>query len=102
MLSPLNPGIYSALGYVQTLTGDLTNAVESFYKALGIRREDAFSTNMLTSMIEQLMNCVASFPGFHDITPRFPSLLISTKSWSSSRECRAIVEDNSMSMDQTL
>ena len=42
VLSPLNPSTYSALGYVQTLTGDLTNAVESFHKALGIRREDTF------------------------------------------------------------
>ena len=45
---PLNPSTYSTLCYVQTLTGDLTNAVESFHKALGIRREDALSTNMLT------------------------------------------------------
>ena len=81
MLSPpLKPSIYSALGYVQTLTGDLTNAVENFHKALGIRREDAFSTNMLTQVIEQLMNSVAPFPGFHDTTPRFPSLLIPPKS----------------------
>ena len=102
VLSPLNPSTYSALGYVQTLTGDLTNAVENFHKALGIRREDAFSTNMLTQVIEQLMNSVAPFPGFHDTTPRFPSLLISPKSPSSSRECSAIVEDDSSSMDQTM
>ena len=102
VLSPLNPSTYSALGYVQTLTGDLTNAVESFHKALGIRREDAFSTNMLTSVIEQLMNSVAPFPGFQDTTPRFPSLLISPKSPSSSRECSAIVEEDSISMDQTM
>ncbi len=29
-------------GYVQALTNDLTSAVESFHKALGIRREDTF------------------------------------------------------------
>ena len=47
VLSPLNPGTYSTLGYVQTLTGDLTNAVESYYKALG---------NMLTSVIAAHQN----------------------------------------------
>ena len=78
---------------MQTLTGDLTTAVENFHKALGIRSEDVFSTNVLTQVIEQLMNNVAPFPGFHDTTPRFPSLLISPKSPSSSRECSIIVND---------
>ena len=45
---------------------------------------------MVTLVIEQLMNCVALFPGF----------LISPKSLS--RECSAILEDDYMSMDQTL
>ena len=35
VLSPLNPSTYSALGYVQTLTGDHINAMESHHKALG-------------------------------------------------------------------
>ena len=30
-------------------------AVESFHKALGIRRDDTFSTTMLNNVIEQLM-----------------------------------------------
>ena len=53
MLKPLNPSTYSAIGFVQvisnqkqqeatdflqSLTGDLMGAVESFHKALGIRR----------------------------------------------------------------
>jgi len=74
VLSPLNPSTYSALGYVQTLTNDLTSAVESFHKALGIRRDDTFSTNMLNYVIEQLMSEVAPFPGYPDETPRFPPL----------------------------
>ena len=64
VLSPLNPTTYSALGYVQT--GDITNSVESFIKDL--------DTNMLTSVIGQMINCVAPSP---DSTPQFPSLLIS-------------------------
>ena len=87
MLSPLNPSTYSTLGYKQTLTGDLTNTMRSFHKALG--------TEMFTLVIEQLMNCVAPFPGFPDTTPWIPSLLISPK--SSSRECSTIMEDDSMS-----
>ena len=67
VLCPLNPSTYSALGYVQSLVGDLNNAVESFHKALGIRREDTFSTNMLTAVIEQLMNSVAPFPGINQL-----------------------------------
>ena len=74
VLSPLNLSTYSALGYVQTLTNDLTAAVESFHKALGIRREDTFSTNMLNYVIEQLMSEVAPFPGYPEETPRFPPL----------------------------
>merc|ERR1712183_1158073 len=76
VLSPLNPSTYSALGYVQTLTNDLTAAVESFHKALGIRREDTFSTNMLNYVIEQLMSGVAPFPDYPEETPRFPALEI--------------------------
>jgi len=74
VLSPLNPSTYSAIGYVQTLSNDLTAAVESFHKALGIRREDTFSTNMLNNVIEQLMSEVAPFPGYPDHTPRFSPL----------------------------
>jgi anaphase-promoting complex subunit 6 len=37
------------------LQGNLYEAVESFHKALGIRRDDTFSTTMLNNVIEQLM-----------------------------------------------
>ena len=77
--------------------------MESFHKALGIRREDTFSTNMLTAVIEQLMNNVAPFPGYDDMTPRFSLVsppspdftpVAAIKSPSSSRDCEM--------MDQTL
>merc|ERR1719341_1576371 len=74
VLRPLNPSTYSAIGFVQSLTGDLMGAVESFHKALGIRREDTFSTQMLNTVIEQLMSEVAPFPGYPDETPRFAPL----------------------------
>ena len=34
-------------GYVQTLMQKYFDAVESFHKALSLRRDDAFSTTML-------------------------------------------------------
>ncbi len=39
-------------------------AVESFHKALGIRRDDTFSTTMLNNVIEQLMVEEPPFQGF--------------------------------------
>ena len=80
LLSPLNPSTYSTLDYVQTLTGDLTIA---------------------KVVIEQMMNCVAPFPGLPDTPPQFPSLVISPKSPSSSRECSPIMEEDSMSILDT-
>ena len=59
VLSPLNPSTYSTLGLMQTLTGDLINAVESCLKGI----------NMVTSVIE-LMNCVVPFT---DTMPRIPA-----------------------------
>jgi anaphase-promoting complex subunit 6 len=40
---------------IYCLQGNLYEAVESFHKALGIRRDDTFSTTMLNNVIEQLM-----------------------------------------------
>ena len=75
---------------MQTLTRDLTDAVESCLKVL--------DTNMLTSVIGQMINCVAPSP---DTTPQFPSLLISPESPSSSRECSAVGEDSVSILDTT-
>jgi anaphase-promoting complex subunit 6 len=43
--------------------GNLLEAVESFHKALGIRRDDTFSTSMLNNVIEQLMSDDLPFRG---------------------------------------
>ncbi|PVD19099.1 hypothetical protein C0Q70_21658 [Pomacea canaliculata] len=55
LLLPQNPSTYAAIAYVHSLTGDNEQAVDYFHKALGLRREDAFSTTMLGSVIEALM-----------------------------------------------
>ncbi|XP_023346984.1 cell division cycle protein 16 homolog isoform X1 [Eurytemora carolleeae] len=71
VLSPLNPSTYSAIGYVQTLIKDLTSAVESFHRALGLRKDDTFSTSMLNEVVERLMSEVDPFPDYPEDIPRF-------------------------------
>ena len=74
VISPLNPSTYSAIGYVHSLTNDLTAAVEFFHRALGLRRDDTFSTNMLNEVVERLMSEVDPFPDYPQQIPRFDSL----------------------------
>ena len=45
--------IYS--NQVHALRGDLLEAIESFHKALGIRRDDTFSTTMLNFVVERMI-----------------------------------------------
>ncbi len=47
--------------------GNMYEAVESFHKALGIRRDDTFSTTMLNNVIEQLMVEEPPFQGLNRI-----------------------------------
>ncbi|XP_014681406.1 PREDICTED: cell division cycle protein 16 homolog [Priapulus caudatus] len=56
ILSPQNPSTYSAMGYVHSLLGNAAMAVYYFHKALGLRRDDTFSTNMLEKCMQQLLN----------------------------------------------
>jgi len=74
VLSPLNPTTYSSIGFVMSLTNDLSSAVDYFHRALGLRREDAFSTNMLNEVIERLMTGIEPFPDYPDKIPRFGPL----------------------------
>ncbi|XP_060070640.1 cell division cycle protein 16 homolog [Ylistrum balloti] len=55
VLSPQNPSTYSAIGYCYVLMGNNIMAVDYFDKALGIRRDDTFSTTMLNNVMEALM-----------------------------------------------
>jgi len=75
VISPLNPSTYSSIGYVYSLTNDLTSAVEYFHQALGLRRDDTFSTNMLNEVVERLMSEVDPFPDYPQQIPRFETLL---------------------------
>ncbi|ESO83785.1 hypothetical protein LOTGIDRAFT_132783 [Lottia gigantea] len=68
-LVPQNPSTYSAIGFVYTLKGDNLKAVDYFHKALGIRRDDAFSTTMLGNVMDALMLDMS--PGFGMLSHSF-------------------------------
>ncbi|XP_013780860.1 cell division cycle protein 16 homolog isoform X1 [Limulus polyphemus] len=75
VLSPQNPASFAAIGYVHSLTCHWTQAVEYFHKALGLQRDDTFSTTMLKNVIEHLMNEMVPCEGIPDELPiyEFPS-----------------------------
>ncbi|PSN43921.1 Cell division cycle protein 16 [Blattella germanica] len=75
VLSPLNPSTYSAMGFVHAIIGNTDEAVDAFHKALGIRRDDTFSTTMLSYVIEQLAEDTPPFQGAPKQVPpyNFPS-----------------------------
>eukprot|EP00096_Caligus_rogercresseyi_P000979 TRINITY_DN11576_c0_g1_i1.p1 TRINITY_DN11576_c0_g1~~TRINITY_DN11576_c0_g1_i1.p1 ORF type:complete len:631 (+),score=175.79 TRINITY_DN11576_c0_g1_i1:39-1895(+) len=86
VLKPLNASTYSAIGHVHALMGNMMEAVESFHKALGLRRDDTFSTSMLNIVIEQLMVTVSPFPDYPDDLPIFDVLSSKKGPRSSDRE----------------
>lgn len=54
VLCPQSPSTYAAIAYVHTLTNRIEEAVDWFHRALGLKRDDTFSTTMLNFVIEQL------------------------------------------------
>lgn len=98
ILSPQNPSTYSAIGYTYVLMGDNLMAVDYFHKALGIRRDDQFSTTMLSSVIETLMSEMDPCEGASEDFPAFPTPGKLEFSHSSSQELSDLdinPEDNS-------
>ncbi|KAJ8674108.1 hypothetical protein QAD02_005370 [Eretmocerus hayati] len=63
VLNPLNPATYSAIGFIQALMGNTQEAVDACHRALGLRRDDTFTTTLLGIVMEQLVN---EFPPFPD------------------------------------
>uniref|UniRef100_A0A0A9YB07 Cell division cycle protein 16 n=1 Tax=Lygus hesperus TaxID=30085 RepID=A0A0A9YB07_LYGHE len=63
VLSPLNPSTLASIGFVYTLAGNFAEAVEYFHKALGQRRDDTFSTTMLTNAMEALVSDSPPYDG---------------------------------------
>ena len=67
MLNPLNPSTYSAIGFIHALIGNTQEAVDAFHKALGLRRDDTFTTTMLGYVMEQLIDEDPPFAGSYSI-----------------------------------
>jgi anaphase-promoting complex subunit 6 len=51
------------MGFIHAIIGNTEEAVDAFHKALGIRRDDTFSTTMLSYVIEQLAEDTPPFQG---------------------------------------
>lgn len=75
----MNPSTYSAIGFVQAIVGNADEAVDAFHKALGIRRDDTFSTTMLSYVIEQLAEEAFPYEGVVGIILLTLKLIISGK-----------------------
>ena len=63
LVSPMRANTFAALGYVYALTLKYDDAIEYFQKALALRRDDTFSTTMLTSVLEAYLNEAPAFLG---------------------------------------
>lgn len=73
VLRPLNPSTFSAMGYAHAMMSNPLEAVDCFHKALGLRRDDTFSTSMLSYVIEQLVDDTKPFQGeFPNISAAVP------------------------------
>ncbi|XP_035828816.1 cell division cycle protein 16 homolog isoform X3 [Aplysia californica] len=88
ILCPQTASTYSAIGYVHALMGNHSDAVHYFHKALGLRKDDTFSTTMLSNCLEALMAQVSPCDGDLE-EPHFPS--VSMKDSASSKESSARV-----------
>lgn len=71
LLSPRNASIYSAIGFVHSLIGNIEEAVDWFHKALGLDRGDTFSSTMLNYLIEELADERPPFAGAPIDIPKF-------------------------------
>lgn len=63
LLTPQSAGIYSAIAFIYALMGNSEEAIDWFHKALGLKRDDTFSTTMLNYVIERHWEDKPPFPG---------------------------------------
>ncbi|XP_025422484.1 cell division cycle protein 16 homolog [Sipha flava] len=63
VISPMNTSTLTCIGFVQSLSKNYADAVDTFHKALGQKREDTFSSTMLTCVLEM---CIEEPPLFND------------------------------------
>lgn len=63
ILNPMNPSTYSAIGFVHALMGNAHEAIDAFHRALGLKRDDTFTTTMLSYVMERLIEEDSPYPG---------------------------------------
>lgn len=73
VLSPKNASTLSAIGFVHCLMRHWSDAIDYFHKALGLQRDDAFSTTMLSQAIEQQINLLPACRGVPEVLPEYSS-----------------------------
>ncbi|GJQ84451.1 hypothetical protein Trydic_g15664 [Trypoxylus dichotomus] len=93
VLCPQTASTYSAIAYIHSLTGNLSEAVTWFHKALGLKRDDTFSTMMLNYLLEHLADEETPYAGAPNYIPDFN---LETKSEESAAEEAAIPETSDM------
>ncbi|XP_034935947.1 cell division cycle protein 16 homolog [Chelonus insularis] len=71
VLNSLNPSTYSAIGFIHALIGNTQEAVDAFHRALGIHRDDTFTTTMLGYVLEQLIDEGPPFPEAPSEMPKY-------------------------------
>lgn len=59
----MNTSTLTCIGFIQSLSKNYTDAVETFHKALGQKREDTFSSTMLNCVLEM---CIEDPPQLND------------------------------------
>lgn len=88
MLSPSNSSTFSAIGYIYALMSSWSQAVEYFHKALGLKRDDPFSSNLLNQCIEHL---ITSMTPLNDPPPVYEEI-------KSSKRSRSSILDNAVAL----
>ncbi|KAJ8962122.1 hypothetical protein NQ318_018079 [Aromia moschata] len=97
LLTPQSASTYSAIAYVHVLMGHYDEAVDWFHKALGLKRDDTFSTTMLNYVIDQLTEEKPPYPDCPDDIPKFN---IQSKAVNASVS-QSVSEDNSVTPSAT-
>lgn len=63
VLSPQNSTTYVAIGFVYSLMFKWHEAVENFHKALGLKRDDTFTSHMINLAMDHLISCLTPLSG---------------------------------------
>jgi len=94
VLKPMASSTYAAIGYVQTLMQKYFEAVESFHKALSLRRDDAFSTNMLNNVVEHLVDDITPFQDYPSEVPKLPPVPMTAGDMTADSRNDLILDDS--------